>query len=376
MSAGPSLLPITGLLGAPMTAGPSLLWYATRATGIVSLVLLTGTVALGVVGTARAASARWPRLVTAGLHQNLALTSAALVGVHIVTTVLDPFVSIGVVSAVVPFSSSYRPLWLSLGTVAFDLLVAVLVTSLLRDRLTRRSWRAVHLLVYVSWPVALWHALGTGTDTKLVWVLAIDVACVAAVGWAVWWRLSLSDSPLGRATGMLALAVVPLLTLVFVIAGPLRPGWARRAGTPAALLGSRTAASTPTAGPAGPSQGGQPGPLVDARFTGQVTVANGPSAGERTVTIVGRTVAAPRERIVIVLHGAPSGGGVALSGGTAQIGEQGTPSGYAGPVVQLAGPELIAAVTGAAGQRRAQFVLTINGSAVTGTVSLLAVEQE
>ena len=174
-------------------SGSSLLWYSTRATGIVAMVLLTATVMLGVIGTTRAASARWPRLVTAGLHRNLALTSVALIVVHVVTTVTDPFASIGIAAAFVPFSSGYRPLWLSLGAVSFDLLLAVLITSLLRQRLSHRAWQAVHLLVYLSWPVALWHGLGTGTDTRLPWVLVIDLACVAGVGWAVWWRLGITS---------------------------------------------------------------------------------------------------------------------------------------------------------------------------------------
>jgi sulfoxide reductase heme-binding subunit YedZ len=213
------------------------LWYLTRATGIVALILLTATIVLGVVGAARAASPRWPRVVTAGLHKNLALTATALVAVHVITTVLDPFVSIGVVAAFVPFASNYRPIWLSLGAIAFDLLLAVLVTSLLRDRLNVRVWRAVHLLVYACWPIALWHGLGTGTDTKLGLVLGINIVCVLAVAAAIWWRLSLSPSRLLKATGAATMAIAMALTVVFVLVGPLRPGWPARAGTPPALLG-------------------------------------------------------------------------------------------------------------------------------------------
>lgn len=213
------------------------LWYVTRATGIVALVLLTGTVVLGVIGTARVASKRWPRIVTAGLHKNLALTATALVAMHVVTTILDPFVSIGLVAAFVPFTSSYRPFWLSLGAVAFDLLLAVLITSLLRDRLSHRAWQIVHLLVYACWPVALWHGLGTGTDTRLHWVLAVDIACVLAIALAVWWRLSLTSSQAIRRFGFLTLAGLALLTAIFVLVGPLQPGWPARAGTPPALLG-------------------------------------------------------------------------------------------------------------------------------------------
>jgi sulfoxide reductase heme-binding subunit YedZ len=353
-------------LSAPIASGSTLLWYTTRATGLVSLVLLTGTVMLGITGPARAASARWPRLVTAGLHRNIALTALALVAVHIVTTVLDPFVSISVAAAFVPGASAYRPLWLSLGAVAFDLMLAVIVTSLLRDRLRHRTWRAVHLLVYACWPIALWHGLGTGTDTRLTWVLAINIACVAAVAWAIWWRLSLSESQLTRATGMAALALVPVLTGVFVLAGPLQSGWARRAGTPVKLLGNQRQASPGSPGGAAALS------LTNAPFSGRLSVASGPGSNQRTISINGRTSAAPHVSFVIVLRGTPSGSGVNLTSGTVRIGQPKTASAYSGPVVQLAGNTLVAAVSGQSGQRRATFTLTINGTAVTGTVSLQA----
>jgi len=363
---------ITGhVVSAPLMGGSALLWYATRATGVVALVLLTGTVVLGVLGTARVASERWPRIVTASLHRNLALSSVALVGVHVVTTVLDPFASITVVAAFIPGSSAYRPLWLSLGAVSFDLLLAVLITSLLRDRLSHRAWLAVHLLVYASWPIALWHGLGTGTDTRLPWVLAINIGCVAGVGWAIWWRLTLTTSPLTRAAGLATLGLAPVLTAVFVFAGPLQPGWARRAGTPATLLGNQSQ------GTAARYAGGQPTTLVSAPFRGHVSAASGPGANPRTITIAGRIITPPAQRFVIILRGTPSGAGVVLSSGTVRIGGAGTASRLSGPVVQLAGRELIADVSGRWGRSdrsrrlRAQFRLTISGSAVTGTVSLL-----
>ena len=352
-------------LSAPITSASTLLWYTTRATGIVSLVLLTGTVMLGITGPARAASARWPRLVTAGLHRNVALTTFAFVAVHIVTTVLDPFVSISLLAAFIPDTSAYRPLWLSLGAVAFDLMLAVIVTSLLRDRLSHRAWRTVHLLVYACWPIALWHGLGTGTDTRLTWVLGINIACVAAVGWAIWWRLSLSGSQLTRAIGIGALALVPVLTAVFALAGPLQSGWARRAGTPVKLLGNQKQASSASSHSA-------PLHLTNAPFSGRLSVASGPGSDRRTISISGRTIAAPRVSFVIVLRGTPSGSGVSLTSGTVHIGRARTASGYAGHVVELAGNTLVADVAGRAGRRRAQFTLTINGASVTGTLSLQA----
>ena len=221
-----------GRASSAAAVGPSPLWYATRATGVVALVLLTITVALGVAGVSRLSSPRWPRLVTAGLHRNLSLLVVAFVLLHVLTTVLDSYVSISLAAVIIPFVSGYRPLWLSLGTISFDMILALILTSLFRERLSYRAWRAVHWLAYASWPVALWHGLGTGTDTRLPWLLALDVLCVLVVAGSVLWRLQLLPAGRSRIAAMTATVAVPLATAVFVIAWPLQPGWSAHAGTP------------------------------------------------------------------------------------------------------------------------------------------------
>jgi len=110
--------------------------------------------------------------------------------VHIATTVLDGYVPVGWLDAVIPFRSSYRTVWLGLGAVAFDLLLAVLITSLLRARIGYRSWRAIHWLAYACWPIALAHGAGTGTDLWRSWMLITDGACVIAVLAAIAVRIS------------------------------------------------------------------------------------------------------------------------------------------------------------------------------------------
>ena len=164
-----------GAMSLPLAAG-SVSWYLTRSTGAVALMLLTASVALGVADVRRLSSERWPRFVIDALHRNVALLSVFFLGVHIITAVLDSFTSISLLDAVVPFVGSYRPFWLGLGAVSFDLLIAVTITSLLRQRVGYGTWRAVHWLSYASWPIALVHGLGTGSDTKGTWMLAIDVA--------------------------------------------------------------------------------------------------------------------------------------------------------------------------------------------------------
>jgi predicted ferric reductase len=173
----------------PFSSSP--LWYLTRSTGIVSFVLITIALAFGVAATQRAlASRHWPRFATQALHRNVSLIGLALLIVHITTTVADGFVKVGVISVFVPFSSPYKRLWLGLGTVAFDLILLVIVTSLLRLRLPQRLWLGVHLSVYAAWPISLLHFLRTGTDAKSdqfgAWIALV---CAAMVGAAVGVRL-------------------------------------------------------------------------------------------------------------------------------------------------------------------------------------------
>lgn len=182
------------------TAGPfssSPLWYITRSTGISAFVVLTATMVLGVASTQRAlASPAWPRFATQHLHRNISLLAMALLLVHIVTTLLDTYVDVGWLSMVIPFWSSYRTTGVALGTIAFDLLLLVVITSLLRLRISARTWRVVHYSSYAAWPVALLHFLLTGTETAHGrWGIWLGIACAATVVAAVVLRVRTANHP-------------------------------------------------------------------------------------------------------------------------------------------------------------------------------------
>ena len=179
-----------------LAAAPKAVWYLTRGSGAISLILLTLSIALGITTSLRWATARWPRFVTEGLHRNISLLSVAFLALHIVTAVGDGFVPIRWLDVVVPFGSAYQPLWLGLGAVAVDLLLAVVITSMLRVRLGHRVWRAVHWLAYACWPVALVHGLGIGSDSGQAWMLGIDLVAIASVAAALCWRLLAGSRPL------------------------------------------------------------------------------------------------------------------------------------------------------------------------------------
>lgn len=222
------------------STGPSVYWYLTRSTGAVALVLLTAAVALGVIDVRRFNAPGWPRFLIDALHRNVALLAMAFLVLHILTSVLDSFASISPVDALVPFVGSYRPFWLGLGAVAFDLLLAVIATSLLRERFGYATWRAVHWLTYASWPIALLHGLGTGSDTKSTWMLLLTLGCLAVVLGAVLVRViaAWQTYPERARAALGGTGVFTLFLALWLPSAPLGAEWARRSGTPAALLGS------------------------------------------------------------------------------------------------------------------------------------------
>jgi methionine sulfoxide reductase heme-binding subunit len=223
----------------PLAAsGSSLYWYLTRSTGAVALLLLTLSIALGVVDVRRWSTPRWPRFVVDSLHRNVSLLALCFLVAHILTSVLDSFAPISLVDSVVPFVGSYRPFWLGLGAVSFDLMLAVIATSLLRQRMGYGSWRAIHWLTYASWPIALLHGFGTGSDVKFTWLLALSVLCLAIVIVAVLARI-FTGWPAHRRVRAAALGGAGAFSLFLALwlpNGPLGSEWARRSGTPTALL--------------------------------------------------------------------------------------------------------------------------------------------
>jgi methionine sulfoxide reductase heme-binding subunit len=183
--------------------GAKAAWYLMRASGFVAFGLLTLTLALGVANVARWERGRWTRAVAALVHRNASLLAVVFLVIHIATAVTDEYVSIPALSAVIPGISGYDPLWVGLGAVSVDVMVALVLTSLLRDRLGRRTWRAVHWLAYLAWPLALAHSIGAGSgkgvDTGRLWTAAIYVSAGVVMAAAVAVRLAVRTGLFHRA---------------------------------------------------------------------------------------------------------------------------------------------------------------------------------
>lgn len=349
-----------------MTTGKEL-WYLTRGSGTVALLLLTATMLLGVLSAVRVKSDRWPRFAVGSVHRNLTLLSIVFVVLHVVTTVADGYAPIGLKDALVPFASPYRPIWLGLGAVAFDLVLALAITSYLRHRIGFRVWRGIHWLAYASWPVALVHSLGTGTDARASWLFVLGIVSLAAVVLAVALRLAARGGPaLPRLAGAAAAVVVPVALLLWYQQGPAQRGWAARAGTPPHLRASVRATSP---GRVLVSAASPPGPFT-TRVAGTLARSQG-SDGRAHVVISLRLAGGPRGALRVELRGVPVEGGVSMDASGVSFVPATTRAVYYGAVTSLDGDLVGATVHDAAGdtlQLTIALSLDEASGSATGTV--------
>ena len=352
------------------------LWYLTRGFGLIDLVLLTATLVMGLTQVVRYARPGLPRFLIAAVHKNISILAVVFLAVHVMTAVADTFAPISIVSVFVPFAGKYRPVWLGFGALALDLLVALVVTSLLRERIGHRTWRVLHWAAYLCWPVAIVHGLGTGSDTKLGWVLAINALCLAAGIAAIWWRLAhgwMSAVAGRRTVAFLGTLLAPLVLALWTVTGPLHAGWAKRAGTPAALLQSR-AVSAGAPSPSGASSSSTTGSAqlrvpFTASFSG--TQSEQRLQGEELVSVMLAGTFADGT-FEVTLTGTPLDQGVQLTGSNVTLGPKGVPAQYRGHVSNLSGDTIVSTLHDQNGRSLTMTLQLSNaaGSTIAGTVQV------
>ena len=212
----------------------SLTWYVARGSGVAAYLLLTLSVVVGIALNRRWYGRRLPRLVVDGWHRWLTFSFYLFVVIHVITLLLDPFTKFHLADMLVPFHSSYRPVWLSLGIVAAELGLALGASVFVRRWIGYRAWHALHGLTYLLFPLSLIHGLGTGSDSKSTWALLLYAGSALLVLGAIAWRSA--ESPRWRVPALSFSTVVAIAIVLWSLGGPLAPGWAKASGTPSKLL--------------------------------------------------------------------------------------------------------------------------------------------
>jgi len=207
-----------------VTSSP-VIWYAARASGVAAYVVLSLVVSIGLALGGKAQSRRWPRFSVEDIHRFGGLLVGSLIGVHVLTIAADSFLPFSLTQLMVPFTSSYRPLWTGLGIAAAELLVALAITNHYRKRLPYRFWRKAHYVNFAVWALASLHGLMSGTDLGAAWLAILYGVSVASVLMLLLWRFG------GQGVRSRVVAIVGALTVVglpLLILGPLRhspPAW-------------------------------------------------------------------------------------------------------------------------------------------------------
>ena len=174
------------------------IWYLARATGFVALLAFTASTVLGALTSSpkdRPTTQQLDRrFLTQMAHRSAAIIGLAMLATHAVLIIIDSFVNVSFIGALVPFTAGYRPLALAAGTIAVYAIAAVAISGALRGRLAvsaaaARRWRYVHLSAYAGWGLAMAHGIFSGTDTGTWWSTALYAVCGIAVGAALCVRI-------------------------------------------------------------------------------------------------------------------------------------------------------------------------------------------
>ena len=201
-------------------------WYAARAGGVAAYVLLTLNVSIGLLMTGKKTMKHWPRFALEDVHRFTGILTGTFVVLHITTVAIDSYLPFSPLSLAVPFISTYRPIWIGLGIVAAELLLALAITNHYRNtKLSYRTWRRWHYVNFAVWTAATFHSIGSGTDRSTTWLLAIDAVAVGTVCALTTWRiLRRSDRTAAVVRGVVpVLAAAAGIALVSALAlGPLR----------------------------------------------------------------------------------------------------------------------------------------------------------
>jgi sulfoxide reductase heme-binding subunit YedZ len=172
-----------------LTSSPAA-WYAARAAGVAAYLLLSVAVVLGLTMARKTSVRRWPKFALEDVHRFVGLLVGTFIAIHIVTIAIDSWLPFSIGAIIVPFVSTYRPLWVAFGVVAAELLLALAIANHYRDQLSYRFWRRAHYLNFVVWTFASVHGIASGTDRSAPWLLGIYGVATASVGAAIAWRLT------------------------------------------------------------------------------------------------------------------------------------------------------------------------------------------
>ncbi len=322
-----------------MTLWQTITWDVARAGGFTAYILLMLSVAVGLALTMHWQSLKWPRIINSELHNFLALLGTVFIGVHVLAVWVDPFTRFGWAEVFLPFVSHYRPLWMAFGIVALYLGIAIGFSTWIRPFIGYKWWRGLHILTLLAFILVTIHGVATGSDTRTWWGILIYGGSMLLVGSLLWQRLIKPANPQSRAHPMLAISVIiaMLVGVLFMLIGPLQPGWNATAnngqgsGGSTVLAASKGSQSSPTS-PASPFV-----PPFTAQLQGTLTQSGPDNNGNVTLVINATLSQGATGALQITLQGRSGGndGSLNVTNTHVVLGTNAQTPLYSGPLTTL-----------------------------------------
>lgn len=164
-------------------------WLVSRASGVVALVLITLSVLMGLAMASRVLPPGALKRTVARLHEHVALTALAAIGLHGLSLLGDQWLKPGLRGIAVPFALGYRPGFTGVGVIAGYLAVLVGPSFYLRRLVGAKRWRKVHRVSILVWALSAVHTLGAGSDGHRVWLRAVVLLPVVPLAYLLVLRI-------------------------------------------------------------------------------------------------------------------------------------------------------------------------------------------
>jgi predicted ferric reductase len=142
-------------------------WYVTRASGLTGYFLLWLSMVWGFAIPTGLIKPVLENVFSYDFHEHLSLLGLGFILIHIIVLLFDKYLPFSILQLLIPFTDTYRPLWVGLGIVSFYLLLLVTFTFYLRHRIGAKTFRSIHVLSLVSYLGTTLHGLFAGTDSAL-----------------------------------------------------------------------------------------------------------------------------------------------------------------------------------------------------------------
>jgi predicted ferric reductase len=178
----------------PFESGSTAFWYIARAGGIVAYLLFWLATCWGIMMSSKVIKGYINFAAAYALHEFLPLLGVIFAAIHSLVLLGDTFIGFNIQQILIPFMSSYKPFWTGLGSLAFYLLLAIVLSSYVRKQIGQKSWRLFHYTSYLAFLLALVHGLMSGTDSSTLTMRALYIATGGFTLFLIYYR-ALSHTP-------------------------------------------------------------------------------------------------------------------------------------------------------------------------------------